>query len=99
MVEILKEKFVTHLLTKPPEKIVSYWIMERVPHVFNDNLELYIDWKHALANKIKVDSASILIIGSSSVGISLNPNKNYRDFNNESDIDVAIISDYQGDCI
>lgn len=43
---------------------------------------------------IKVDASEIIITGSASFGISLNPNKNYRFYNDDSDIDVAIISEY-----
>jgi predicted nucleotidyltransferase len=35
-----------------------------------------------------------VIIGSCSFGVSLNPNKNYRFFDHESDIDVAVVSEY-----
>lgn len=90
----IKEIFIEDLLTRSPEKIISVWIIESIPYAFNDDLNLYVNWKHTLSGKIGVDSSSILITGSGSVGVSLNPYKNYREFNLDSDIDVAIISDY-----
>ncbi len=47
--ESIRDKFIGDLLSKPPEKIASYWMLERIPHAFNNDLELYINWKHALA--------------------------------------------------
>jgi hypothetical protein len=65
-----------------------------VPHVFNQDRELFIDWKHILAKKLAVDTASVLLVGSGCVGMSLNPYKNYRLFTPSSDIDIALVSDY-----
>ena len=56
--------------------MTSKWIIEKVPFVFADNLEQYIKWKEILATKIGVDSKAIVLIGSASVGFSLNPEKN-----------------------
>ena len=95
--ESLKTKFITELLEKPPEILVSSWMIERVPHVFENKSDLYINWKHILSEKIDVDSASIRFTGSSSLGLSLNPYKNYKLFDDKSDIDVAVISDYYFD--
>jgi hypothetical protein len=45
-----------------------------------------------LASKLGVDPYSIIVVGSASVGFSLNPEKNWKPFDDESDIDVAVIS-------
>src|SRR5690606_3802231 len=37
------------------------------------------------------------LIGSAAVGLSLNPDKNFKEFNEESDIDVAVVSDHYFD--
>ena len=90
----LKEKFHKDLLDKGPEMVVSLWLLEKVPCLFNNDYELYITWKMTLAKKLGIDIASILLVGSGCVGISLNPDKNYKLFDSTSDIDVAIVSDY-----
>lgn|SRR3990172_4556058 len=90
----IKDEFIADLLKNPVEVTTSSWIIERIPHIFSDNREQYLKWKHELSKRIKVDSAAILLTGSSAVGISLNPDKNYRPFSDGSDIDIAIISDY-----
>lgn len=93
MLEIFKEDLVTAEISF----ITSKWITERVPHVFSNNLENYIRWKEHLSSKIGVDSKSIVITGSASVGFSLNPDKNLRTFSDSSDIDIAIVSQYYFD--
>lgn len=76
---------------------ISKWVTERVPYVFDNDLVAYIQWKEKLSKLIKVDSKSIVLTGSSAVGISLNPHKNFKPFDDTSDIDIAIISSYYFD--
>ncbi len=90
----MAQVLIQELISKGPEKIASLWLLDRIPHIFQDNRELYIDWKFALAQKLRVDSASVLIVGSGCVGMSLNPYKNYKTYDENSDVDVAIVSDY-----
>lgn len=75
---------------------LSHRVFERVPHIFK-NIEQYLKWKNVLTNNLEVDPSSILIIGSASLGLSLNPNKNFKEFNDNSDIDIAVISQYHFD--
>jgi hypothetical protein len=93
----MKEKLLTDIQNEPSSYITSKWIVERIPYLFNNDLELYIDWKERLSLLIGVDSKSIVFTGSSAVGFSLNPDKNFKAFNDSSDIDVAIISSYYFD--
>ncbi|MCR6639852.1 MAG: hypothetical protein NVV82_12955 [Sporocytophaga sp.] len=93
----MKEDLIQDILQKPVSTITSKWIIERVPLIFGDNLDDYISWKEKLSQLIQVDSKSIVIIGSSSVGYSLNPDKNFKEFDSDSDIDVAVISSHYFD--
>lgn len=93
----MKEELTKEIIDYHPHYISSKWILERIPFLFEDDVELYIDWKEKLGNLIKVDSKSIAFTGSSAVGISLNPSKNFKSFTEESDIDIAIISNYYFD--
>lgn len=77
--------------------VTSKWVLERIPFIFSDDLEKFIDWKERLSNLIGVDGKSISITGSAAVGYSLNPSKNFKEFDEQSDIDVAIISGYYFD--
>ncbi|MBP0466710.1 hypothetical protein J5Y09_22470 [Roseomonas sp. PWR1] len=84
----------TAIKTKPERHVVSEFILDRVPHVFQDNRAQFRIWREQLSELIEVDSRNICIIGSGCVGYSLSPNKNFSEFSKDSDIDVAIISDF-----
>jgi hypothetical protein len=93
----MKEKLIEDIINEHSSFITSKWVVERVPHVFNDNLDNYIDWKEKLSLLIGVDSKSIVLTGSSAAGVSLNPDKNFKLFDEESDIDVAVVSAHHFD--
>lgn len=95
--QTMTERFKEEIINTNISFITSKWIIEKIPFLFEDDLEKYIKWKEILAEKIGVDSRAIVITGSASVGFSLNPDKNLRDFNDESDVDVAIISQHYFD--
>ena len=92
--EEIKNTFITELLSKPPELMASVWIIDRIPLLFGEDRERYATWRYQLAKGLGVDPSSLVVTGSCAFGVSLNPNKNYRFFDAESDIDVAVISDY-----
>src|SRR5688500_20168437 len=70
----------------------SKWILECIPYIFDDDRDALLNWKLELATNIKIDSSAIIFVGSAATGKSLNPNKNFRDYNEGSDIDIAVIS-------
>lgn len=82
------------LIEKEPKDFVSHYIFEPVPFAFNDDLDLWILWKTALATLIDVDPQDIVLTGSGAVGFSLNPHKNFKQFGPTSDIDCGVISPY-----
>lgn len=92
--EQVKTAFISELLSKPPELVASVWIIDKIPLLFEGDIERYASWRCQLAKGLDVDPSSIVITGSCAFGISLNPNKNFRFFDPSSDIDVAVISDY-----
>ena len=68
--------------------------MDRIPFLFGDNLEAFANWRARLAKGLGVDPSAVIVTGSSAFGVSLNPHKNYKIFDERSDIDVAVISDF-----
>lgn len=74
--------------------VVSKWILEKVPYIFEDNYTKYITTKLEISRLLNIDSCSIIFVGSACTGFSLNPIKKYKKFNNTSDIDIALISHY-----
>ncbi len=77
--------------------LVSKWVVEKLPHIFDGDYEKFLQTKLKLSNLLKIDSCSIIFVGSSCTGFSLSPNKKFKEFNEKSDIDIAIISHYHFD--
>jgi hypothetical protein len=89
-----KKQFIDDLVSHPTDLLASLWIIDRIPHIFNQDLRAFAIWRHLLAKGLGVDASALLITGSAAFGVSLNPNKNYKFYDDSSDIDVAVISDY-----
>ena len=71
---------------------VSSYVFNKIPILWSDDINSYLQWKIDFASRIEIDPTNIQIVGSARLGYSLNPKKNFKKFDNESDIDVAIIS-------
>ena len=82
------------VLITPPATLVSEYLLEQLPHIFQDDWALYRTWRLRFGSELDVDPCNLSIVGSSSSGFSLNPYKGLSPFNEHSDIDVAVISDY-----
>jgi hypothetical protein len=87
-------QFKTTLETQSPEAFVEHALFDRVPHIFDGDRTQYVSWKRALAKELDVDAACLTIVGTAALGWSLNPTKNLKAFDAESDVDVAVISPY-----
>jgi hypothetical protein len=72
--------------------LVSCHLFDAVPHLFDGDATLWRAWRTALATDLDVDAHSVLLVGSAAVGISLNPHKNLKPFDADSDVDVAVLS-------
>ena len=79
---------------RSPADVVSEHVLERLPHIFANDWEPYRKWRQKLGAAIGVDPCNISVIGSACVGVSLSPHKGLSKFEDSSDIDVAIISDF-----
>lgn len=93
----MSEAIIAEFKNSNPNKFLEHKILESVPFVFNNDFNQYLYWKSVLSRNIEVDSRSFVIVGSASIGFSLNPSKNFKLFDSESDIDVAIISQFYFD--
>lgn len=80
-----------------PHKFLEHKILEAIPFVFNNNFNQFLLWKSNLSHLIQVDSRAFVIVGSAAIGYSINPAKNFKVFDKNSDIDVAIISQFHFD--
>src|SRR5262249_3647101 len=74
-----------------PESFTSFELLHRQPWIFATARE-YTEWRLALAKDLGLDAFAILVVGSACTGYILNPKKNFKKFDDRSDIDVAVIS-------
>jgi hypothetical protein len=84
--------FIAKLESELPSRFIEDQFFDRVPHIFQSDRAIFAQWKRELGERIEVDPACVTIVGSGATGFSMNPNKNFREFNDQSDIDVAVIS-------
>lgn len=80
---------------RTPSWYVVSNILEGTPAMWPDSID-YAEWRHNLAEKLNVPATSIIVVGSSRTGYSLNI-KNGRLFSSfceDSDIDVAIVDSF-----
>ncbi|WP_237233245.1 hypothetical protein [Rothia nasisuis] len=89
-----REKFEEDLasVNHDPEYFLSSLMLDGVPRTWSENLLDFTKWRHLVAKSIEVNPLCVLVVGSARLGYSLNPDKNFKIFDKESDIDIAIIS-------
>lgn len=89
-----REAFIESLRRESPTSFVETHLFDRIPALFSGDRTLFIQWKRTLAEKLEVDPACVTIVGSAATGTSLHPSKNFKPFDDDSDVDVAIVSPY-----
>lgn len=87
-----RDTFIAALQQETPARFIEDQFFDRVPHIFGPDRTVFARWKRELGERIEVDPACITLVGSGATGFSMNPNKNFRAFSDQSDIDVAVIS-------
>lgn len=87
-----REVVIESLRNDTPTAFVENYFFDRIPAIFGGDRDRFVAWKRTLAEKIEVDPACITFVGSAAAGASLNPSKNFKPFDEASDVDVAVIS-------
>lgn len=62
-------------------------------HIFSNEKEKYFLLKEKIANYFNIHPNEVLMIGSGKLGFSIAPGQDWKHFNIDSDIDIAIISE------
>jgi hypothetical protein len=66
------------------------WLLHGV--CFALSAERYYDLRQALADALQVHSTDVVMVGSGKLGFSISPDKAYKHFDDESDLDMAVVS-------
>ena len=90
----IRREVISAITALSAAEFISQYLFDRVPHIFANDRKSFVSWKGDLAEAIGVDPACITLVGSSAVGMSLNPLKGFRPFDSGSDVDVGVISHY-----
>lgn len=80
------------------EDLANQMLSKPVPWFFIDKfgeqaLDKYSQFKMYMARKFKVNAINISLGGSAWLGYSLSPKKKFKDFDDNSDIDIVIVSE------
>lgn len=54
--------------------------------------EQYCDLRDEVSEAYRVRPCDVVMVGSGKLGFSISPRKNFKEFNSESDLDIAIVS-------
>lgn len=73
------------------EKIIDKYLLFGTPYIFKDYEDGFYELKHEVADFFSVSQTNVFVVGSAKLGFSIAPQKNYKFFNEDSDIDIAII--------
>ncbi|AFQ46238.1 hypothetical protein [Desulfosporosinus meridiei] len=92
----LEEK--REILGKEITEIYERYLLSNNAYCFSqqanmESINKYDQFKSDVAKLLDVHKSNVHIFGSGKLGFSLNPVKNLKDFDDKSDIDIAIISD------
>jgi hypothetical protein len=73
--------------------IVHECISYGTPYVFEGDEIKYFHLKKIIANHFNLHQNEVIMIGSAKLGFSIKPKQKYQPFNDESDIDMVLISE------
>lgn len=82
------------VLERDLEDLLNELLFEQVPFIFTQSWSLFRTWRRELGLAVNVDPSEIIVVGSAATGQSLSPIKAFKAFDQESDVDVAIVSDH-----
>jgi hypothetical protein len=90
---VVREDFIATVNNEDPTKLVANWLTSKQVAACK-SADDYAAFKNAVQASFNGVSR-VEVVGSGNWGFSLNPRKGFKPFDNNSDIDVAIVSSLQ----
>lgn len=92
------DDLITEFKEKLNQDITEIELIDRhlifgTPYIFRDDEYIYFTLKEKIATYFGVSNTEIYMIGSAKLGFSISPKKLWRKINDDSDIDMVIISE------
>ena len=91
IIEMFKETLKNEAIT--PMEIVRRYLIYGNPFVYEHDLEQYYALKERIAHQFNIHPHSVIMVGSAKLGFSIAPKKLWKPFDDESDIDIVIVSE------
>ena len=85
------EEFKADLVNLSSLQIIRKYFLNGGCHVLNN--DQYFRLKEEICEHLQVEFNSVVLVGSGKVGFSIKSEKRYQSFGEESDIDVAVVSE------
>lgn len=94
-IEIRKESFKRYLIddNHTIDQVIDRYLLFGTPYVFENDEETFFALKADIADYLNIKQTQIYVVGSAKLGFSIAPGKLFKNFDDDSDIDIAIIDD------
>jgi len=73
--------------------LAKVFLLEGTPYVFESSPMKYVIFREQVAERFSIGSQDVCIVGSAKLGFSPSPSKYGKQFKEESDVDVVVISE------
>lgn len=87
------DRFKEYVINNETERVINKYLLFGVPKIFNDDENRYFELKEEVSAYFKIEPTQVYVVGSAKLGFSIAPQKRYKVFGDDSDIDVAIIDE------
>lgn len=87
------DEFRRALLRRPLDEVVREYVFEGIPYVFRETPGLMELLRDHLCKDLGLSAENTIVIGSAKIGFSLSPDSVFRQFSDESDIDVLVVDE------
>ena len=75
------------------ERIMNKYLLFGIPYLYRYDENTYFELKEEISEHFKIQQTQVYVVGSAKLGFSISPNKRFKDMDEDSDIDVAIIDE------
>lgn len=92
---ISKDDFITKLKNQSinNQEIVQRYITHGASFVFDEDEDKHFRLKKLISDNFNLSPENVIMVGSAKLGFSIAPSKLWKSFDEESDIDMVIVSD------
>lgn len=85
------EEFKDYVVKNTTDNVINKYLLYGTPYIFKDDIDRYFELKQEISKFFNTQQTQIYMVGSAKLGFSISPLKGFKPFNEDSDIDIAII--------